>query len=61
MTRFSRSLLDGIARLNMQNLTDRAGKYISKDQIEALLKRRDAIVALARKMVAEQGEAKVLY
>ena len=61
MTRFSKALLEGIQRLNTQNLTEHLGKYISKAQIEALLKRRDAIVAQAKKMVAEQGEAKALY
>ncbi len=61
MTRFSKSLLEGIQRLNTQNLTEKVGKYLSKDQIQALLARRDLIVALSKKIAAEQGEAKVLY
>jgi hypothetical protein len=61
MTRFSKSLLEGIERLNTANLTEHLGNYISKGQIEALLKRRDAIVAQAKKMAAERGEEKVFY
>ena len=61
MTRFSKTLLEGIQRLNTQNLTEKVGKYLSKEQIQGLLARRDLIVAMAKKMAAEQGEAKVLY
>jgi hypothetical protein len=38
-----------------------AGKYLTSGQIDRLFQRRDAIVALAKKRVAEKGEAAVLY
>lgn len=61
LTRFSKSLLEGLQRLNEKDLTDKIGKYISMDQIRGLLARRDLILDMAKKMVAEQGEARALY
>ena len=61
LTRFSKSLLEGIQRLNEKDLTEKIGKYVSRDQIRGLLARRDLILDLSRKMVAEQGESRVLY
>jgi hypothetical protein len=61
LTRFSRSLLSGLEKLERQDLSKRIGKYISGGQINLLLRRRDDILALAKKLVAEKGEAAVLY
>lgn len=61
LTRFSKSLLEGLQRLNEKDLTEKIGKYVSKDQIRGLLARRDQILDLAKKMVAEQGEGRALY
>jgi hypothetical protein len=61
LTRFSKSLLEGLEKLNTENLTEKTGKYISKDQIRGLLKRRDLILDQAKKMAAERGEAAVMY
>lgn len=61
LTRFSKSLLEGLQRLNKQDLTEKIGSYITPGQIDALLKRRDLVLDLAKKVVAEQGEAKALY
>jgi len=36
-------------------------KYLEGPQIEALLNRRDAILARARRLVEQQGEAAVLF
>lgn len=58
---FSRSLLAGLERLEREDLRSRIGRYVTTAQINALLKRRDAILALAKRMVAEQGEDAVLY
>lgn len=58
---FSRSLLAGLERLERSDLQTRIGRYVTNAQIDALLKRRDAILALARHRVAEQGEDAVLY
>lgn len=61
LMRFSRSLLEGIKKLTKQNVRQAAGRYLDSGQIDRLLLRRDAIVALAAKLVAERGEAEVLY
>jgi hypothetical protein len=61
VTRFSRSLLDGLRTLEFGDLRKRVGRYLVDDQIRGLLARRDAILALAASQVAERGEAAVLY
>jgi len=61
LTRFSRALLDAIATLESGAIRREMGRYLSSPQIERLLQRRDAIVALARQRVAELGEAAVIY
>lgn len=59
--KFSRTLLESIGRLDKAGLQKQLGEYLSGAQIERVLQRRDAILALAKKRVAEQGEAAVLY
>jgi hypothetical protein len=61
VTRFSRSVLDGLRKLEYADLRKRVGRYLVDDQIRGLLARRDAILALAATQVAERGEAAVLY
>jgi hypothetical protein len=61
LTRFSRSLLEGIQKLEETDLTARVGRLLTPSQIRGLLRRRDAILALARSLVAQKGEAAVLY
>jgi hypothetical protein len=61
LTRFSRSMLAKLGELNEPILKQRLGPYLTPYQIGGLLKRRDAIVALARTLVAARGEAAVLF
>ncbi len=61
LERFSRSMLEGLQRLNMQNLTERVGKYLPKPQIEGILKRRDLAIELAKKLAAQKGDAVAYY
>jgi len=56
LEKISRSLLEGITRLNQKNLTEKAGKYLPKPQIDGILKRRDQILAIAKKQAAQKGE-----
>jgi len=58
---FSRSLLDGIRTLTRENVREATRRYLTSGQIDRMLQRRDAILALAAKLVAERGEAEVLY
>jgi hypothetical protein len=61
LSRFSRSLLDGIASLEYQDLRKRTNRWLDDAQIRALIARRDAIVGLAKQLIAEKGEAAVIY
>jgi hypothetical protein len=61
LSRFSRSLLDALRRLEPVSLAAKLGPWLGQPQIDALLKRRDRILALAEKRVAEKGEGAVLY
>ena len=61
LKRFSKSLLDGITRLNQRDLRAKVSRYLTSPQIDRLLQRRDAILALVKKRIAEQGEAAVIY
>ena len=61
LKRFSRSLLDSLKRLDRAQLDEKLGRSLGRPQIDGLLKRRDLIVSLAARRVAEQGEATVLY
>jgi hypothetical protein len=59
--RFSRSTLERLTTLDRATADASLGRWLDKSQIEGLLGRRDRILALARKLVAEKGEAAVLY
>jgi hypothetical protein len=61
LTRFSRSLLEGLQKLDEKDLSARVGKHLTPFQIRAVIARRDALVALAKKQIGERGEAAVLY
>jgi hypothetical protein len=61
LSRFSRSLLDGLAKLEYRDLRARTVSWLDDAQIRAVLARRDAILALANKSIAEKGEAEVIY
>jgi hypothetical protein len=61
LTRFSRSLLDAVRKLDRKDVKKQVGRYLDDPQIDRLFRRRDLIVKLADKLVAEKGEAAVLY
>jgi hypothetical protein len=61
LDRFSRSLLEALKALERPTLDAKLGRWLGGPQIESLLKRRDKILALAAKNVAERGETAVLY
>jgi hypothetical protein len=61
LTAFSQTLLDGLERLTKDGLEAEVGRYLSNAQIERLLARRDAILELARRRIAERGEDVVFY
>ena len=60
LVRFSRAVLERLAALDRPTVEARLGPWLERMQIDALLARRDLILALARKRAAEKGEAAVL-
>ena len=61
LERFSRATLEKLRALDRPTLDDRLGHWLNGRQIGTLLKRRDKIVALAERLVAEKGEGSVLF
>ena len=61
LRRFSRSLLAALEKLDRATLEAKMSKFLDRSQIEGVLARRDKIVARARRLVQEQGEAAVLF
>jgi hypothetical protein len=61
LRRFSRSLLAAMEKLDEPTLAARLSRYLDRYQIEGILERRDLIVARAKRLAAEQGEAAVLF
>lgn len=61
LRRFSRSLLAALEKLDRAAIDAKMSKYLDRYQIDALLARRDLIVARAQRLAREQGEAAVLF
>jgi hypothetical protein len=61
LARFSRQALERLRALDRPTLDAKLGRWLNGRQIAALLKRRDKIVALAERLVVENGESAVLY
>jgi hypothetical protein len=57
----SRKLLEKLRALDSEELAAKTGKYLTKPELEGIMKRRDKIVALFEKLIAEKGESAVLY
>jgi hypothetical protein len=61
LVRFPRAALEAMKALDRTTLKAKLGPWLGGPEIDALLKRRDKILALVAKRLAEQGEATVLY
>ena len=61
LTRFSRSVLNALRQLDQVQVEAGPGQWLSPGQVKGLLARRDAILELAARRVAELGEQEVLY
>lgn len=61
LQRCDRQLLARLAALTKEEVTERTKPHIGGAEIAALLARRDLIVARCAELVAERGEARVLY
>ena len=56
-----RQVLAKLRQLTYDQVFDATKPYLSKDEVKALLARRDKMVTQFDKLVAEKGEAQVLY
>ena len=61
LTRFSRTLIGRLERLDQALLEDHLGQWLSPGRILALMERSNRILSRVRLLVAERGEASVLY
>jgi hypothetical protein len=56
-----REVLAKLRQLSYDQVLDATKPYLTKDEVKALIARRDKIVAYFDKLVAEKGESQVLY
>ena len=59
--RCDRQLFEKLKTLDANELATRTKGYLSKDEVKAVMARRDKIVAQFQKMISEKGEKEVLY
>jgi hypothetical protein len=61
LTRFSRRALEGLRGLRRDALHQKLAGLVGRPELDALLKRRDRILKRAEQLVAERGEAAVMF
>jgi hypothetical protein len=61
LSRADKTLLAALETLNKENIKKQVKNYLTGGEIDALLKRRDLILAHYKALVTEKGEAAVLY
>jgi hypothetical protein len=61
LVRCDRQLLEKLKALDAKVVREKTTRYLSKDEVNAVMARRDKIVAHFQKLVAEKGEKEVLY
>jgi hypothetical protein len=61
LTRCDRTLLEAMRKLTLDAMTTAMGDIMSKDELTAVIERRDKIVKLFEDRIATRGEATVLF
>jgi hypothetical protein len=61
LVRCDRQLFEKLKTLDADAVREKTAKYLTKDEVKAVMARRDKIVSQFQKMIAEQGESEVLY
>jgi len=56
-----RQLLEKLKALDANAVTEKTSHYLNKDEVKAVMARRDKIVAHFQKLIVEKGENEVLY
>jgi len=61
LERCDRQLLEKLKTLDGNELTEKTKRYLNKEEVKAVMARRDKIVAQFQKLISEKGEKEVLY
>ena len=61
LVRCDRHLLEKLRTLDRNQLAEKTKRYLTKDEVKAVMARRDKILAHFQQLVSEKGEAAVLY
>lgn len=61
LTHCDRQLFEKLKALNQDELLEKTKHYLDKDEVKAVMARRDKIVDIFQKLIAEKGESQVLY
>ena len=61
LVRCDRQLFDKLKTLDGNELAVRTKSYLTKDEVKAVMARRDKIVTQFEKLISEKGEKEVLY
>jgi hypothetical protein len=61
LVRCDRHLLEKLKALDGNELSERTKHYLTKDEVKALMTRRDKVVAYFQKRISQKGESEVLY
>jgi hypothetical protein len=61
LVRCDRHLLEKLKSLDGNQLTEKLSVYLNKEQVKAVMARRDKIVAVFQNLIAGKGERYVLY
>ena len=56
-----RQLLEKLKALKADELAGETKGYLTKDEVNAVMARRDKIVATFQSLIAEKGEKEILY
>ena len=61
LVRCDRQLFEKLKALDANQLAEKTKHYLTKDEVKAVMARRDKIVDRFQKLIAEKGENEVLY
>jgi hypothetical protein len=61
LVRCDRQLFEKLKALNENELAEKTKHYLDKNEVKAVMARRDKIVAVFQKLISEKGEQEVLY
>jgi hypothetical protein len=61
LVRCDRQLFEKLKSLDGNELAEQTKQYLNKEEVKAVMARRDKIVAQFRKLISEKGEKEVLY